>query len=487
MSSIALARSRSLALSRLTFPAWTVGAFICLIGAVAVLRPPFDPDLGWHLRTGQLILETHKVPTADPFSLTVPGAAWVEQEWLWQVAAAAIDSLGGWRGLALANGLLVAVTLWLVYQRLRTRRVAPLYAALGVGLALANLIPSDDVRPAMSIVLFSSVALLLLERYERSRYWPELLLVIPLQVLWANMHGSYVLGLFFCAVYGAAAFWQRLSWRSLLPWGPLFVSLLGASLANPQGAGLLRFTFSASQMSFNRHYLAEWRAPNFALADFLPLLVTLVGSLALGCLCRNWPRNEAQILLLLGCTVLVLQSNQFIVLYAVAAAPVAAEMLYRIVRAPAQAEISGLSLAILAAAAVGIVVTFPSRHLATDAYNNALEQRYPSEAVAFIQRHDLAGPVFNDYDWGGYLIQTVPQLPVFVDGRSEVYGNAFLGRYMDVLEAAAIPDPMLDRYGVNLVLIKPDRPLATELSQNPKWNEAYRDGTAVVFVRAGSG
>ena len=488
MSALALGRSQRLGWLRWpALPAEFPGLFVALSGAALSLRPAVDSDLGWHLRTGQLILASGQVPRADPFSHTMAGHPWVDNEWLWEASVAALHAGGGALALLAANALLVTATVGLIYATLRLRRLPPLVAALGASLGLIGVVIYADVRPGMMGILFSAAFLYLLERQRQGGGWRWLLGLLPCELLWANTHGSYVLGPLLVAIYAVAALreaqaWRSGHWRLALPWLGLGAALLIVSAANPRGIGLLQFTLGASRLSFNRHFVQAWMAPNFDSVAFLPLLLMIAGSLALALLApaARLPKTEA--LLLLACTLAVLKSNEFEPLYAVAAAPLLAQMSQGVLRRPLSWSPSRLALALFALASAGLLGMAIPR-LTPAASARAVRQRYPVAAVSYIQRHQLAGPLWNDFDWGGYLIGAIPRLPVLVDSRTEMYGQAFLSEYLKVARGLEPPTAMFSRYGIHLALIRPSSALATELRANTHWREAYHNSLAAVFVR----
>ncbi len=483
MSALAQPRAQSRAVSWPRLPAALLGVFITLAGGLVMLRPALDPDLGWHLRTGQLILATHSIPTADPYSFTRRGAPWVEHEWLWQVAVAVVDWIGGHTAIVLANGAAVALVLALIYLRLRDQHVAPAFAAAGTGVALTNLVIYAEARPGTVVAVFSAIFLFAFERYKRTGDWRWLALAPASGLLWANMHGSYILGLLLCGVYGLASLWESRRWRSLAPWLATFGACAATSLLNPLGMGLYRFTLGASQLSFNRQFIFEWQPPDFRLATFAPVLATLGLLLAVPAFFRVAPRGRAQQLLLVAGSIATIESQQFILFFAVVAAPAIGDMLDqafegRGIRDLSAASGSALGLALLALALMG-----PATHLTPAAYRLAMAENYPVDAVDFVERQQLQGPMWNEFDWGGYLIGALPRVPVFADGRTEMYGNDFELQAAHVGFGSTPPGPIFEEYGINFALVKAGSALATELQAMPGWREAYRDKVAAVYVR----
>jgi len=484
MSALPLRRSSGLSLAWPRFPASLLGLFICLAGGILVLRPLLDPDLGWHVRTGSLILATHHIPTVDPYSFTKAGAPWVEHEWLWQVAAAALNALGGQTAIVLANGAAVSGVLAFIYLRLRTRRIEPAYAAAGAGVALANLAVYAEARPGQVVALFTAAMLFGFERYRRGGNWRWLGVAPAAELLWANSHGSYVLGLLLCGLYGLAALWETGRWGALAPWALTGAAAVAASLINPLGVGLYRFTLGASQLSVNRQLVHEWKPPDFSDLSFAPILLTVLLLLALPAFLRVSPRGRAQQLLLVAGAGGALQSQQFILFFAVAAAPLAGELLQEAWPSRALTRLSAGSAVALALTLLGLTLAGPVTRLTPGAYHQAVAADYPVDAVAFIEAHQLAGPMWNEVDWGGYLIGALPRLPVFVDARTEMYGQRFEAETAAITFGTKPVAPVLQQYGIKLAMVNTHGAVAGELRALPGWRQAYSDKLAAVFVRA---
>ncbi|MDE3075627.1 MAG: hypothetical protein KGJ86_09365, partial [Chloroflexota bacterium] len=280
-----------------------------------------------------------------------------------------------------------------------------------------------------------------------------------------------------------AALWETRNLPAFARLAGVAALLLAASLANPLGIGLLRFTLGASRLQFNRLFIGEWRAPDLQSAGSVPLMATLLLSLALSLLFRTVSLDKAAALALLTSAVAVLQSNEFMPFFAVVGAPILALMLASIIRRPLEVRISGLHLAAFAGT-LALLLALSLRSLTAEPYDRAMARVYPAKAVTFIQSQQLHGPIWNDYGWGAYLISALPRLPVFVDGRAELYGDDFLRRYMSVENARVAPNETFDRYRINLALISSHHALATELRQNPDWREVFRDQVSSLFVRS---
>jgi hypothetical protein len=475
-----------------TFP-----AFVVLAGFLVSIKPALDPDLGVHVRTGAAIAASHAIPHVDGFSHSLSGAPWADFEWLWEIGLTAISGIAGTMGLVIAHAVLTALALGLIYARLRLCGSAPLIATCGAALGLVNILPYADVRPGMVGFFFEALFLAVLELSRARRNWRWLLLLLPAELMWANAHGSYAAGPLLCGLYGIAAAWEELdhrratrssiqpALRCLMAWAGLCFGLFAVSVANPMGIGLLRFTLGAGHLSFNRTFIGEWRPPDFNSLGDLPLLASVVASIALPLLFGRARLGRREALLLAVCSLAALKSAQFLPLYAVAAAP----LLTRLVQPSPARRFAATVTPLMATALAGCLVVLAAlswQAAAPQAAATAVARDYPVAAVRFIEDHQLQGPMWNEYGWGSYLIANLHRLPVFVDGRAEMYGDPFLKKYMDVLQGKTDPQPELDGYGINLVLIPPDTALATILRRDAGWDEAFHDDVASVFVRSGS-
>src|SRR5581483_4522056 len=111
-------------------------------------------------------------------------------------------------------------------------------------------------------------------------------------------------------------------------------------------------------------------------------------------------------------------------------------------------------------------------------------EKYPEAAVTYVRQQRLAAPIFNYYDWGGYLIwKLYPTYRVYIDGRADVYGDTFIENFLDVYRASANWEKTLGDKDVQLVLIEPDAPLATALAASPNWAQVFADSQSVIYEK----
>jgi hypothetical protein len=114
----------------------------------------------------------------------------------------------------------------------------------------------------------------------------------------------------------------------------------------------------------------------------------------------------------------------------------------------------------------------------------AEKETLPYDAVEYLRENELAGPMFNSYNWGGYLIFKLwPDYAVYIDGRTDLYDDEFIRRYLNVMVAGEAWQQTLADDGINLIFVESQSTLARFLQENSNWTERYQDETAVIFTR----
>jgi len=227
-----------------------------------------------------------------------------------------------------------------------------------------------------------------------------------------------------------------------------------------------------------------WRAPsikNLALVGLFATLALCAGLLAT-CAYKRIRLPALEMALLFASAIGVVRTLEFLPLFAVVGAPVTAQLIQRVIRRPVGFALTGAQTAGFALAGL-FMASLPVQRLTGENYRQALAVRYPVQAGEYILEHHLPGPLWNDFDWGGYLINALPGLPVSVDSRTEIYGERFLEEYEAVATGQEPAEQAMDRYQIGLVLVRPESPVSTQLQHDSAWIEAYRDTQAAVFVR----
>ncbi|HET7701226.1 MAG TPA: hypothetical protein VFM06_10220 [Candidatus Limnocylindria bacterium] len=485
-------------------------------GALVSLQPVSDSDLFWHVATGARTLGGD-LPRTDRFSWTIAGAPVLTDQWLGDALFALARALGDWRGvLALRVVAVAALVAIVVDSAVRARPGRPVVAAAAAlpAIALSRFAWTD--RPELLGLVCFAVLVRLLRGGDR-----ELLLTLPLLALWAQLHGSYALGLGLvlasCAARALAE--QRERWRFV----PIAAAAVSATLIGP--SGLASWTSSGGHFLAPPRYISEEGVPD---PSTLPgLLFVAALALVLATALRS-PRRATlrDLALLLPVAFVALTAARHTPLFAIAAVPYLAERWpdplarWRAAsdghdRATEEGEVSGRATghdrateegavsgratetlstartpslgrdgvpraagALGRAAAVGAcgVVLCVSVALASGRVD---ESGYPRGALAALP----AGPgLLNQYDWGGYLIEFAPRAPVFIDGRLFPFVPAVLEDYRAIVGARPGWEAVAERRGVRAILVRPADPIAVR-APDRGWRVAYADAVAVLLVR----
>ena len=462
-----------------------------------------DAGTGWHIRTGQLIVETHSIPRVDPFSSQVR-KPWIAWEWLYDVAVGELERVAGLNGVVWFTALAIAGTFALTF-RLLIRRGADLFVALVLTLlAIAASMIHFLARPHVLSWLFAIVWFWILDSVESGEGRGRLAwLLPPLMLIWVNVHGGFLLGFVLLAIYwlGSVVTWVRLKSNRIeealqkVTAGKRIrqLALVGlasafASLMNPYGWALHAHIYEYLTNPFFMDHIDEFQSPNFhgvSQKCFLLLLLIAVGALAA---CRRKLRFSNVVLVLFAIYAGLFASRNI---------PVSSLFLVLII-APLIPSLPwndfsqrmGILETRLRARLWPILVTVGPLIIALnggrvgsgmlmDAHFDS--HRMPVAAVDFVQKSGVRGPVFAPDYWGGYVIYRLyPHTHVVVDDRHDFYGEDFLTSYLTAIRS----EPgWLDFLKFRNCLVLPKKSaLATLVSNSSEWKAVYADDVAVVFL-----
>lgn len=461
-----------------------------------------DCDTGYHIRAGEYIIRTLSVPRHDMFSFISPALPWTAHEWLSEVIMAVLHSQFGLPGVVVFFSGLIALVYYLLFRTLRRLNGSILVAVALILLAITASSLHWLARPHIFSLLLMVVWYDLLDRYQY-RGVNRLYLFPPMMLLWVNLHGGFIAGFVMLGIYGAGnlvlsrcgAETDREAARRRC-WQIVKITLLclAASLANPFGYHILLFPFHLVSDRYIMDHVIEFLSPNFHETAVLPFKFMLLLLLALLAASRR-RLNIIELALLLFFVNMAFYSVRYITLFAIIAAPIAARLADRLLDegsgraidllrrkeagiAGIDSQARGCLWPLFAALAVALFMSQGSNALRFD------EKLKPVAAVEFMKREQISGNMFNNDEFGDYIIYAAwPQYRVFFDGRSDMYGTEKLKEYYKIISFDSDWESVMKKYDMNWIIFDANSQLSRYLLGRGDWRLIYADKVAHLFVR----
>jgi hypothetical protein len=482
--------------------------FISLLVALAYGTPSLrllnDPGIGWHIRTGEWILQNHAVPQTDLFSniMTRPWFAW---EWLFDIGVAKIHAWWGLNGVLACGAVLIALTFSLLFRLVLRRGASLLPAVVFVVLALVASTIHCLARPHLFTWLFTLLCWYLIEE-KRSTVW---IWMIPgIVLLWVNIHGGFLIALALLGLTLAGELWTVASGKQegnarhgCVELGRVLAVSLMASFFNPYGVKIYVHIYQYLGDIFLMHHIQEMQSPDFHSFTAKCFLVLLFFAAFVAFRERQRLRSGQ---------ILALIFFAYSALYAVRNIPVACIVLTLTVAPLLRRENESVSegsalrlrlrsfslrmetvelgsrghawavifliATVTACANRGRILGQPVLHASFDA------ERFPLRAVDFMAQHPPPNPLFTTDAWSGYVIyREWPKLAVVVDDRHDMYGSEYMKRYLKIVNGEPDWKAELQGMGARSVLISNKSALGSLLRLTPEWKLVYDDGQALLF------
>ena len=459
--------------------------------AVLTVRSRFDdPDMWWHLKTGEVIWTTHTIPTTDLFSYTTNHHAWIPHEWLSQVLIYGAYRMGGYSGLMLwlcfftASLLIAGYILCSLYSG---NSKTALFGALTIWLFGTV---GFAVRPQMIGYLLLIVELLLLHLGQtRDRRW--FFGLPPLFAIWINCHGSFFFGLALAGVFLFSSFFNFQSGSLIATsWDPrsrrtMMLALIlsvAALFINPVGVKMILYplnTMLDPAMGFNP--VSEWQPLQFSDGRSFAFLGVL-GSIFLLVIVRRTELLWRELLVLAVGAWLAASHVRLLFVFGILAAPIFSRLISTAWDGYDAERDHRLANAVLIAASLLVVfLAYPGRKN----LEMQVEEHSPVRAVEFIKAHHLSGPMLNEWVFGGYLIWAAPEHPVFIDGRGDVFEWAgVVDEFGKWAQVQTDPNRLLDKYQISFCVLSRESPMIGVLGLLPGWKQVYSDNVSTIFIRS---
>lgn len=499
---------------------WLIPSFAdCFFGAVLIWlfvagasgwkALLMDGDTGWHIRTGQYILEHGYIPHQDLFSYSKPGAPWFAWEWLSDVIFALLFAAAGLKAIVLFAGVTIAgvSTILLRYSLWRGSNCL---LALGTTLLASGASSMHFLaRPHLFTLLLLPLSLWLLQRdraaLEKGAVGPAkpdraVWLLIPVVGIWTNLHGGFMVFLVCLALLVAGCAIEARCypsrWVAVRRYSKLLAACCAVTVLNPYGIQLHLHIWRYLQSDWIRNLVQEFQAPTFRNEGQMQFeLLLILGLLGAGVLILRKRITEALWVIFLAHASLT--SIRHAPLYAIVAAPLLAiqfsEWWSRRAGPASRRSISRIlfqlgedlkpafmrtslwmAAPVLVLACLNSAVAWP-RDFPPEAFPNLLVHRN--------QKILSSGRVFTSDQWGDYLIYSFyPRQKVFIDGRSDFYGETLGKEYLALLEGSYRALQVIRQERFDVLLLPAEWPLAELLKHNPAWRLIEDDGQAILFV-----
>jgi hypothetical protein len=483
------------------------------VACLIVVVQPLDGDTWWHLRLGEVTFAQKRPLAIDVFSYTRFGESYLSHSWLTDLSLYLIYKSVGFFGLSAWIGVLAISALFLIYEQMEGPRVYRMCLVLITALLLLPFLKS---RPQMISLTFLLGEALILHACLKGKRDHSLWL-IPLFIVWSNLHGGFIIGLFYFVLFITGNLLEDVFGRSqsdrpgkgkrqrLLI---VFFLCLAAVMIHPLGYNVWRTLANTMNTSTGSNMIVEWSSPNFHDPTQQVYLWWLMAILVLACL-SDRRLTFVDILSLVSFTIIGFIWRRNLSFLVVFGAITVSKLLWGIMTTfwdhisgrvvtciketigsiretmelPAPKITKWVFLAVIAVVFAGsllklYLITTPGQ------VERRENQLFPYAAMTWIEHNHPEGRMMNSYNWGGYFEWKLRDYPVFLDSRADLFGDEIIGQWLDVMNAREGWQGILDRWSVNLIVIEPGWHVVDILPYHD-WEELYRDEQAVIFGRSG--
>jgi len=471
--------------------------FISIFCAAILLGPRMlnmDGDLPKHLAIGKYVLQGNPPPLYDIFSYTKYGTPFAPHKWLSGLLFYISYILFAEKGIVILSGVLLAATFTLIYTdgvaRTNLRLSTFLLVVWGAAVSSLHWIS----RPHLFTMLMLAIWLIWNERLASGNKIP--LWYFPVgMLLWNNMHGEFISGFLVTFACVAGWIWEYIFNRTETSLetgkrlGLVLVMIVLVTILNPVSFRALATVTNWMGNEYLMSHTQETVPPDFLNSDFLILLLLIAFSIFLLAMNREKvPTRQAFILA--GFSALVLLSARNVHIYGVVAPFVLASTFGGSQNVPLvkwfESLFSKFENKLNGIVWPGIVILIGIVLLAVSPLGSLQQfapNYFPVGAVEWLKDHPQDGEMFNPFDWGGYInLMLWPENQIFIDSQGDVYGEAFIREYEQIITLREGWQNVLNKYNVDWALVPRSWPLAKAMTDED-WYEVYADGTTIILRR----
>ena len=472
-----------------------------------------DYDIWFHLKAGEYILETGKISHLDPFSYTNPDLPWIVHSWISAVVFHIVNALAGIKGLILFNALMISVAFTFIYLNMRLymeKGRSIIFAVMVLVLAAYALRFRMWIRPHTFEFIYLTAFVYIINLY-RSGGKNRLYLLPLIEILWVNTHGSFILGLIIPCIYVAGDILN-----SFLRKAKPIVAEAAEDIRSPMTlakamvvVGILNLVASLLNPDFYGALVSSFTilSPIIAKIDeFQPLTLNHLWGYSLrytwgfsilvilgvtGFILKGRRLDFTDLLLLLAFVLMSVKGIRFLAEFSLLAAPVIVKNLNSsfLSLIASRERVVGFIIAVI------FIIALPVQIASSNIYSFGLgvkEHIFPERALAFIDRAEVKGNLYNSYAFGDYIIyRSFPEKKVFIHGhnRSDYFPVDFYNDYIDAHESPDIWRALTNKYNITHTVLEyyrtdiAGKEAMLHLAINKQWLPIYWDSTAIVYLR----
>jgi hypothetical protein len=476
-----------------------------LLVAIMAVRLPFDTDFWWHLRAGQLTVEQAKPLLTDLSSYTRYGTPWLNHSWLSQAIFFITYSFTGYFGIMILVALLATIGIFFIFRALNGPVLLKSFVLILVVLISAVI---WSPRPQIFTYLCFSILIYWFQEYIEDPKISYFIRIMILFIFWSNLHAGFSIGIAYIGLFETGKLAEELlnnqfSITSLKKhkWGfGLFVMAILVVCVNPNFIGVWTVQFNTIGVQALQNYISEWASPDFHILFQQPYLwVWIILVFFIATTKKNLPLERVFPLLFFGGLGFISRRN--FAPFALVMAPVLIDLIGEFYRS--RLKVNNylqkiFSRSVLSKKEAGfkfrlvfnlsfvgflaIVLIGKTYYLGHPIIMDAYESRlFPKNAISWLENHpEIHGNLLNSYAWGGYLSWKLPDRKIFIDGRTDLYGDEIISDWMIMVNGSPEWKIFMNKYNIEWTFLEPETALLNEL-KNSGWEELYRDSLVIIM------
>lgn len=440
-------------------------------------------DYWWHIKTGQYIALNKFVPTTDIFSwMGVKNSyTWISHEWLSELLFYIIAGTSAFKAYLLAEMTLIVLMLYLFISNYKIFVKNNIVAFLWFLLGGFIFFPFLTLRPHMISFILFAITIDIIIKFRQNEESKSIFLIPLISVLWANFHGGssnlpYII-CFIMIITGIFDFsiWKikctKLTKRQLGIYLAIAIISIFSIAINPHGFKMITYPYANMNDSFMLSFIDEWRCPDLKLLQDMPIFIELV-SIFIILLMTDKKIDLNDFILIGSFSYLTLKSVRFSALLFIITSYVIFKYLNNLELNKVSSFIGKLSISIgvlglmFFCLNITTIKRTPLKHPISDKMINCV-------------KHGSYNRLFNDYDFGGYLIFN--DVKVFVDGRADVYSKNIIKDAINVISLKDSPERIIKKYRFDALLVSVKSPLYYYLNENKQYKLVNSDTDTALF------